>query len=137
MPLSELHEQIAREAARFAESELDPRAAEVDEGKRPVELGALAAQGLIAPDLPAEAGGGPALLFLEPAALSVSSEPPRVGLRGLPARTVRLRGEARKLGGLELAREARDGARALAAPVAAGIASRALDEARRYAMLRH
>ena len=240
MPLSELHEQIAREATRFAESELEPHAAAIDAGERAPDLRALGQQGLIAPDLPVEAGGSGAdalarTLVLEALARSCASSALAAGIQGLAARLafqagdverarrlaageetvalalseratgdddldaiearfengtlsgeknalgprkpdailataregearvlvsaeslaalepgavrVGLRGlaplrfrfertRARQLGSPELARAARDGARALAAPIAAGLASRALDEARRYAMLR-
>jgi alkylation response protein AidB-like acyl-CoA dehydrogenase len=237
--LSELHEQIAREARRHAEAELEPLAAAIDAGERAVPLTGLADLGLLAPDLPADVGGagadplarelviealarscastalaaaiqglaarlarragdpslaarlaaleeraalafsegpsgedslegaavfengrvrgaknvlGPAvverLLVLaregdEPVLLSVAvgdvslrEEAARSGLRGLPARTVVLDAPAVRLGRGDLARVARDGARALVAAVSAGIVARGLEEAKRYAMMR-
>ncbi len=233
--MNELHEQIAREAKRFAESEVEPFAAEVDEGKREVSLARLAEQGLVAPDLPARVGGADSdpfaaglvlealaeacastalalgiqglaaraafaandealarrfalaeetvalafsegesgedvalattfergrvrgaknvlgargasvllvlaregLALVDAAACEVTPQPPLAGLRGLPPRTARIDADAVPLGDAVLAGRARDGARSLAAPIAAGLVARALDEARRYAMMRH
>lgn len=232
--MNELHEQIAREAARIAENELEPRAAEVDEGKAEVALAPLAELGLVAPDLPADVGGadadpvarsivlevlagtcastalavgiqglaahaafrrgerdlarrfalaeetvalafsegrggedselvtvleagrvrgtknvlGPAragtllvlakdaLVLVDTTAASIETAAPRTGLRGLPPRVARLDAAAVVLGGVVEAERARAEARALAAPVAAGLVARALEEARRYAMMR-
>lgn len=238
MTETEVHEQIAREARRFAESELEPFAQAVDEGERAVGIAALAELGLVAPDLPADVGGadadslaraiviealaascastalavaiqglaarlahragdetlarrfalaettvalafsegrsgeddalaatgergrlrgtknvlGPAnagtllvlaggagrhsLHLVDAAAVAFDAEPPRTGLRGLPPRSVRIDADATLLGDADLARLARDEARALAAPIAAGLVGRALEEARRYAMMR-
>src|SRR5581483_2075398 len=91
---------------------------------------------------------GQALVLARASAGTTTSSPPtasfpivlapaRVGLRGVALGRVRFAGVgADKLGSPDLARAARDGLRALVAPVASGIAARALEEARRYAMLR-
>jgi acyl-CoA dehydrogenase len=232
--VNELHEQIAREAARIAENELEPRAAEVDEGAAKVAVAPLAELGLVAPDLPSDLGGadadpvarsivlevlsgtcastglavgiqglaahaafrhgnadlvrrfalaeetvalafsegrggedseivtvveggrvrgaknvlGPAragallvlakdaLVLVDTSAAVIETTALRTGLRGLPPRTALLDAPAVVLGGAVEAERARAEARALVAPVATGLVARALEEARRYAMMR-
>src|SRR2546423_4620968 len=95
----ELHEQIAREAQRIAESELEPFAQAVDEGEREVGVAALAELGLVAPDLPASVGGADAdplarTIVLEVLAASCASTALAVGIQGLAARLAHRAGDA-------------------------------------------
>ncbi|MEZ0230931.1 MAG: acyl-CoA dehydrogenase family protein, partial [Planctomycetota bacterium] len=96
---AELHEQIAREAKRIAESELEPFAQAVDEGAHAVSIGALAELGLVAPDLPASVGGADAdpvarAIVLEVLAGSCASTALSVAIQGLAARLAHRAGDA-------------------------------------------